>query len=151
MSLVNVKHLMIFRSFLCMHFISSTYSQLLILKLECSLSLLRSKAVINSCLIQHYSLLIENEFKHAFRHVLKTNLKFKKKWQIVSDQVQDKFDEEDFLNDKRIKHWVILILICNELIWRVKNEYMFMNFAEIDSVNCRSFDSTIARIFKTDL
>jgi len=32
----------------------------------------------------------------------------------------------------------------------VKNEYVFMNFAEIDSVDCRSFDSTIARIFDTD-
>jgi len=27
---------------------------------------------------------------------------------------------------------------------------VFMNFAEIDSVDCRSFDSMIARIFNTD-
>ena len=141
---------MIFRSLLCVRFVSSTYSQLLILELKCSFSLLRSKAVMNSSLIQHYSFLIENEFKHALRHALKTNLKFNKRWQIVSDQVQDKFDEEDFLDDKKIEHWVILILICNELICRVKSKYVLMNFAEINSVDCRSFDSTIARIFNTD-
>ncbi len=141
---------MIFRSLLCVRFVISTYSRLLILELKCSLSLSRSKAVMNSSLIQHYSFLIKNEFKHAFRHVLKINLKFNKRWQIVSDQVQDKFDEENFLDDKEIKHWVILILICDELICKVKSKYVLMNFAEIDSVNCRSFDSTIARIFNTD-
>jgi len=42
-----------------------------------------------------------------------------------------------------------LILICDEPTCRVEGEYVFMNFAEIDSVDCRSFGPTVARIFDT--
>jgi len=42
-----------------------------------------------------------------------------------------------------------LILICDEPTCRVEGEYVSMDFAEIDSVDCRSFGPTAARIFDT--
>ena len=79
LSLASVKYLMVSRSLLGVRFVSSTYTRLPILELERPPSLSRSRAAMDSRLIQHYSPLIEDEFEHALGHALEADLKSKKR------------------------------------------------------------------------
>lgn len=145
--LASVKYLMISRSFLSVRFVGSTYARLPILELEFPPSLPRSRVTTDSCLIQHDSPPVENEFEHALRHALKADLKSKKRCQIVAGQVRGQFSKEVIADGGQVGHRTILILISNKSNWRAKGEYMSVDLIELDHVGYRSFGPTPARIF----